>query len=147
MPYSTENLYPDVMATRSMATNHKCKDLQITTVSSTSSCDHEQEKSTEEDTCWEPTAASSQGHASKDVCTIGTNTVPLKLPARKDYPSKQSRIGQYYFPKGKRPVSPSSQTRRLNLRSKKSGSYLERSLKTFSSLCEHHMAVSHKCFR
>ena len=142
-----EYFYPDVMATRSKATNHKRKDLQITTVSSTSSCDHGQEKSTQEDTCWEQTAASSQGHASKDVCTIGTNTAPLKLPARKDYPSKQSRIGQYYFPKGKRPVSPSSQTRRLNLRSKKSGSYLERSLKTFSSLCEHHMAVSHKCFR
>ena len=78
MPYSTENLYPDVMATSSMATNHKRRDLQITTVSSTSSCDHDQEKSTQEDTCWEQTAASSQSHASKDVCTIGMNTARSK---------------------------------------------------------------------
>ena len=137
-----EYFCPGVMATSSKATNYKCRDLQITTVSSTRSCDHDQEKSTREHTRLEQTAT-----ASEDLCSVGTNTAPLKLSTRKDYPSNQSSIGQYYFPKGKRPVSSSDEPRRLNLRSKKSGSHLERSLKTFSSLCEHHMPVSHKCFR
>ena len=142
--------YPDVMATSSKGTHCTCKDLQIKSVSSTSCCSHVQGKS---DKNQEPnlpsakTTTATEDDISRELCTVGTNTLPFKPSERKGITSKQSLIMQTYFPKGKRPVSPPGQNKRLNLRSKKNGSYLERSLKKFYSLREHHMTVSHKCFR
>ena len=125
----------DVVATNSKETNCKCKDLQIQTVSSTSSCCHVGEKSNESQKQNLPStktnvAINEDGPiASKEHCSVGTNTSPFKPSARKQNPTRKTTITETYFPKGKTPVSPSGQNKRLNLRSKKNGSYLERSQK------------------
>lgn len=113
------------------------KDLQIMTVMSTSSCDHVvQGTSSETVGLGEQTAVGSQGSVRQELCNIATNTPPLKLPSRKKHPPRQSTITETFYPKGKSPVSPSDQAKRLNLRSKKNGRHLERNL-----------VVNHRCFR
>lgn len=140
---------PNFGTTGSKGTSCKCKDLQITTISSTSSCNHVQGKSVKQEQSLPSakTTALTEDDPSKTLCTVGTNTLPLKPSARKEISYKQRTITETYFPKGKRPSSPSGQHKRLNLRSKKNGSYLERSLRRFYSLREDHMAVNHRCFR
>lgn len=94
---------PDVLVTNSVRANRKCGALQSTTVSSTSSSGHRDTCSTQDQTRDEPAAG-------KELRSIGTNTLPMKLITRKRIQSKQTAITDKYFPIGKKPVSTFSQT-------------------------------------
>ena len=130
----------------------KTKDLQITTVSSTSGtmCDHFKEKSSlvmEQNSLLDQASTGAIKEEKAQVCSVGTNTLPFKPSSTKaqKLPTTQATATQTLFSKGKAQVSSSGRNKRLNLRSKKSGSYLERSLKGFCSLREHNVAETHKC--
>ena len=94
---------PDVLVTNSIQANCKHGALQSTTVSSTSSSDHRNTCSTKDQTKGEPART-------KELRSIGTNTLPMKLNSRKRFPSKQTTITDAYYPIGKKPVSTFSQT-------------------------------------
>lgn len=124
----------------------KFKDLQSKTVSSTSYCDHVKEKSSkavEQNLLSDKATAVVNDEEKVDACSIGTNTPPFKPSSSKELSSTQTGTTQLYFPVGKTPASPSGGKKRLNLRSKKSGSYL----KKFCALYENQMPVNHKCSR
>ncbi|XP_029195769.2 uncharacterized protein LOC114961283 [Acropora millepora] len=94
---------PDVLVTNSVRANRKCGALQSTTVSSTSSSGHR-------DTCLMQDQTRDEPGAGKELRSIGTNTLPMKLISRKRIKSKQTAITDTYFPMGKNPVSTFSQT-------------------------------------
>lgn len=135
-------------------TSAKTKDLQITTVSSTSGaiCDHFNEKfsqAIEQHSLSDQAFAGTDNEDKAQVCSVGTNTLPIKPSSRKnrELSSTETTTTRSLFPEGKIPVSSFDRNKKLSLRSKKSGSYHERSLKGFSSLREDNMSVTHKCFR
>ena len=135
-------------------TSAKTKDLQITTVSSTSgsTCDHFNEKSSqavEQHSLSDQTSTGADNEEKAHVCSVGTNTLPLKPSSRKkqELPAKETATTQSLFPERNIPVSSSDRNKKLSLRSKKSASYHERSLKGLSSLREDNMTVTQKCFR
>ena len=122
-------------------TSAKTKDLQITTVSSTSgtACDHFNEKSSQamvQHSLSDQASSGADNEEKAHVCSVGTNTLPLKPSSRKkqELPTTETATTQSFFPEGKIPVSSSDRNKKLSLRSKKSGSYHERSLKKDSLL-------------
>ena len=136
------------------STSAKTRDLQITTVSSTSGtiCDHFKEKSSlamEQNSLSDQASAGSNKEEKARVCSVGTNTLPFKPSSRreKQLSTTETTTTQSLFPKGKTPVSSSDPNKKLSLRSKKPGNYLERSVREFRSLRENNVAVTHNCFR
>lgn len=96
------------------------KDLQITTVSSSSGtiCDHFKEKTSQvmgQNLLLDQASAVADKEEKGDVCSVGTNTLPFKPSSRKELPATQTTT-QTLFPKGKTPVSSSGRNKRLNLR-------------------------------
>lgn len=134
---------PDVMTTtNSIQTNHKCEDLQITTVTCRSSVRHNHIHS-----CKVHDQGRTETAETKEFCSTGINTLPFKLFPRKDSPSEESTITDTQCPAENGPVSTCSQTKLPKLCKRKKGSYLERSLKHFFALHDNHDPVSHKCMR
>ena len=136
------------------STSANSKDLQITTVSSTSGaiCDHFKVKSslaTEQHSLSDQASTGADKEEKAQFCSVGTNTLPLKPSFRKEQglSTTETTATRSLFSKGKTPVFSSDRNKKLSLRSKKSSNYLERSAKGFCSLSENNTAVTHKVFR
>ena len=134
------------------STSTETKDLQITTVSSTSGaiCDHLKEKSSlamEKNSTLDHAAAVADNEEKAQVCSVGTNTLRFKPSSSKEHEltTTRTKTTQTLFPKGRTPVSSSRRKKKLNLRGKKSGNYQENSSTGLCSLREHSMPVNHKC--
>ena len=131
------------------STSSMTRDLQITTVSSTSgtNCGHFTEKSSlaiEQNSLVDQASAGADKVDKAQVCSVGTNTLPFKPSSRKvkELPTTGTTTTQSLFQNGKTPVSSSDRNKKLSLRSKKPGNYLQRSLKEFRSLSENNVAVT-----
>ena len=134
------------------STSTETKDLQITTVSSTSGaiCDHLKEKSSpamEKNSPSDHACAVADNEEKAQVCSVGTNTLRFKPSSSKEHEltTTRTKTTQTLFPKGRTPVSSSRRKKKLNLRGKKSGNYQENSSTGLCSLREHSMPVNHKC--
>ena len=132
-----------------LLTSAKTKDLQITTVSSTSGtiCDHFNEKfsqAAEQHSLSGQASAGADNEEKAQACSVGTNMLPIKPSSMKnqELPTTETKTTRSVFPEGKIPVFSSDRNKKLSLRSKKSGSFHERSLKGFSSIREDNMAVT-----
>ncbi|KAL9962985.1 hypothetical protein ACROYT_G032144 [Oculina patagonica] len=101
-------------------------------------CDYVNEKSSKAMEQYLPSDTASSVANDKEeagISSIGTNTLPFKPSSRNKLSTKQTTLSQTFFPKEKMPASPSRQNKRLNLRSKKSSSYIEVTKKVLSSSC------------
>ena len=141
----TKFLHSVIVASSPKVTNSSHKDLQIETVSSSSSnLNHVPEKSDAD--AKKPLAIDEDNgrDESKECCSVGTNTTANIAPSvKRVLPSRQTTITERFLPTAKKPSSPSGQNRnlRLKLRHQKKGSFRERK-RDFSSLRENPLSVT-----
>ena len=103
-----------------------CNSKTVSTTVTSNNCDYLKEKSskaTEQNLPIDTASTVAEDEQKSDVCSVGTNTLPFKSSPRKKLSARQTSTTQTFFPKEERLTS--GQKKRLNLRRKKSASYLE----------------------